>query len=341
MMNRRQILLCSLFALLMTNGANAQSADRVHLKHGKRVEGKIAKRHRLYIEIVVDGKRRKISRKLIDRITDDKNHIRWEDAYTYETAHYRIQSNADRQRAEAMAKRLELFNAWFFKNFRKVWKLHKVKRMGVKMFRTRDEFAAYHRALNRKGNSPGGFYFTGDETLYIPIEERRSRVDFAKNALFHEGGHQILHLAANLAGGKHGRPRHWINEGIPCYFEALSVVKGKLILGVNGNRFMRALLMAEQGKLHPLEKFDQLTREQYHVDEYCQGYALAHFFMEAKQGAYREAFLEYARDVFFTRDRPDSFKKRMGKPIGEFEAEFMAWMKSMSEQARKDLAGPR
>jgi phosphopantetheine adenylyltransferase len=103
----------------------------VHLKNGKSIVCEVSERKGDAIEILVEGKKRRIPRAQIDRITDQEGNIRWIDALVTSTAHYEIHSNVPRERAKELGRKLEMLYAWFFQTYGKDWRLHDVKRLTV------------------------------------------------------------------------------------------------------------------------------------------------------------------------------------------------------------------
>jgi hypothetical protein len=174
---------------------------------------------------------------------------------------------------------------------------------------------------------PMAFYSTGDEALCLcdqPLPGGRS-----EETLFHEAGHQLLNLAANFVSSPRD-PHYWVTEAIPCTFEGLVEQDGKLVDGVDLNRLanLRARLPSGQA-IHKLSALDAMTQAEYQVHEYDQGYTLAWFFLKAEGGKYRRPFLRFVEDVSFSRVRPETFKKQLGREIDEFDAEWRAFVQSL------------
>jgi hypothetical protein len=148
----------------------------------------------------------------------------------------------------------------------------------------------------------------------------------SETVLFHEAGHQLLHMTANFLAAP-GEPHYWVTEAIPCTFEGLVERDGKLVEEVNKNRFanLRARLQAGQS-VHALAALDGLTQASFKVEEYDQACTLAWFLLKADGGKLRKGFLAFVEDVQLSRARPDTFKKQVGRGLDELEAEWRAFV---------------
>ena len=299
----------------------------VRLKDGKSIRCQVTQRKNDAIEVLAEGKKRRIPRAQLDCITDLEGHIRWQDRLVVSTAHYEIHANVPRERAQELGRKLELLYAWFFATFEKDWKLHHVKRLQVRCARTRAEYEQHLANLVPTRPAPLAFYTNGEEGLCMcdqPIPGGRS-----ETVLFHEAGHQLLHMTANfLSAGD--EPHYWVTEAIPCTFEGLVERDGKLVEEVNKNRFanLRARLQAGNG-VHKLAALDAQTRGSFRVEEYDQACTLAWFLLKAEGGKYRKGFLKFVEDVQFSRVRPETFQKQVGRTLEELEAEWRAFVQSV------------
>lgn len=304
-----------LLAILVTAGPGE---DQIHLKDGKVVAGTVTARLKDAVEIEVDGKKRRIQRGLIDRITDAAGHIRWVDAQTAKSAHYELVSNLPRPRAQELLRQLELFYAWFHGAFAKDWRLHDLERLRVQCARTRAEYIEHLAKGSTIQPPPQAFFSTGDETLCLCDEPLPGHAR-AEQTLFHEAGHQLLTLAANFPPGTQD-PHYWVFEALPCTFEGLVEKGGKLVQLVEKGRSANMKARLKAGKpMKSLAELDAMTQQGFGVAEYDQGYTLAWFLLTAEGGKHRKGFLAFVQDVAFTRVRPDTFQKLLGRPIDAFE----------------------
>jgi hypothetical protein len=199
--------------------------------------------------------------------------------------------------------------------------------MGVRCTRTRAEYEQHFGRLSSLHPPPMAFYSAGAEELYMyaePVAAGR-----AEETLFHEAGHQLLHLAANFMA-EPGEPYYWVTEALPCTFEGLVERDGKLVAEVNRLRFanVRARLAAGRPLPRP-STLDAMTQAQYQADEYDQGCTLAWFLLTANGGRHRKGFLRFVADVELTRVRPETFQKQVGRAIDEFETEWRAFVVSV------------
>ncbi|MDX2035074.1 MAG: DUF1570 domain-containing protein [Isosphaeraceae bacterium] len=147
--------------------------------------------------------------------------------------------------------------------------------------------------------------------------------------LYHEVSHQLLFELAGLDRYEDHRPNFWIFEGLGTYFETLQVEPdGELRYGGSiGPRMEQARKrLLEAREYVPIERFTRYDKPAFNGDagdgdiylHYAQAMALTVFFMQADAGAYREAFLDFARDVYKGR-ASKSLQARLGMSYEEID----------------------
>lgn len=145
----------------------------------------------------------------------------------------------------------------------------------------------------------------------------------------HETTHQICFFAIPGKGDPTQRPHFWAWEGVASYFETLERKDGKLLLGnPNQVRIKGFRAAAAQGRSVPIKDF-VLFKQPDMKGEYSQASTLTHFFMNAKSGAYREKFAQYAKIVHEATAEPDTFERVFGAKPESFEAEWVAYVKGL------------
>ena len=168
-------------------------------------------------------------------------------------------------------------------------------------------------------------YFFRDAGGQLPVEA----------TLYHEVSHQLLFETAGPNAFTRNVGAYWVFEGLGTYFE--TVVRepdGALeVGGLVGPRLAAAVDSLRGGRMTPLAQFLQLDQsgfnrpDRIHV-HYQQAMALTLFLMQADEGAYREPFLDYARDAYrgrIKRSSGRSLEDRLGVPIDEIERRFEAF----------------
>jgi len=310
--------------------------DKIWLKDGKVVAGTIVDRKNAYVEITVDGRKQRVTREKIAKITDANDHVRWIDACETRTAHYTIQSNSEKASIDGLTRKVELFYAWFFANYNADLKLHAMKHLAISFIDHRDEYLTVAKVVQSGGVTPPGFYSQGSEMLFVCREPVGGSED-PDCVLFHEAGHQILHLCANLGGGDE---HHWVNEAMACTFEGLKLDGDKAVMGLSDQRIRNLQLRIAHGEaLHPLDVLDKLRKEQYHAPEYDQGYALALFFLTGNGGKWKKPFLAYFQDIALTRVRENTFERLFGRKIESFDAEWRDFVVALAVAPQQPGAG--
>jgi hypothetical protein len=125
----------------------------------------------------------------------------------------------------------------------------------------------------------------------------------------------------------------WAVEAVAMYFESMSEYDRHVTFGgFEARRLQFARIrINRQGFYVPLQQLVQLGREKYQTSEnvrslYSQSAGLAHFFMSAKNGKYRDAFLDYIKLVYQNRSQPDSISTLIGQPFEKLDSEYKAFL---------------
>ncbi len=128
---------------------------------------------------------------------------------TIETAHYRLVSDGPRADAEEFGRILEAAYPRFAAYFKATPKLGKGARLEVRFCETRQ---AWEAAIRAAGTTPpegaGGYYWTGDSTVYLYRQPTRL---WTRALLLHEATHQFHFLACT----RNREPQaYWYTEGV-------------------------------------------------------------------------------------------------------------------------------
>lgn len=203
--------------------------------------------------------------------------------------------------------------------------------MEVHHFKDRAGLDAHNRTAH--GDRAGlkqapGFFSTEDEMGHfcpVPAGVKNTLDEIIR----HETTHQIAFYAMPAKDDPTKRPHFWAWEGLACYFETMQRRDGKLLLGrADHFRIRDGRDEVVKGTFTPWKEFVQATQAGV-KGKYAQAATMAHFFMNAKRGAYREKFVEYARIIHEGAAEVDTFEKVFGAKPEHLQVEWVDYVKNL------------
>lgn len=239
-------------------------------------------------------------------------------AWEVRTDHFLVKTNHSLEKGVEIATKLEEFYQHFFQIFitffnspEQIEKLfasgsrsssNQLERLHeVHYFRTRDE---YNRKLVNKIpqiNITDGLYYTTDRTSYFFHDPKQDKT----HTLYHEATHQLLYESIDEERRVAYTKDFWLLEGIACYMESFKIEDGEVSLGdPNFNRFMEAGYRFIVNRYYiPLHEFSAIHSEDYKrhpeiTKNYSQAAGLVKFFMEYKDGVYRDALIQHLSNIY-------------------------------------------
>lgn len=175
-----------------------------------------------------------------------------------------------------------------------------------------------------KGDRSTAYFFRDDDER-LPVEA----------TLYHEVSHQLLFESAGPNAFTRNVGAYWVFEGLGTYFETVvHKPDGSMeVGGFVGPRLEAAIEAIRGRRTTALAEFLQLDQSSFNRPDrihvhYQQAMALTLFLMQADEGAYREAFLDYARDAYrgrIKRSSGRSLEDRLGVPVQDIERQFQAF----------------
>jgi hypothetical protein len=102
-------------------------------------------------------------------------------------------------------------------------------------------------------------------------------------------------------------------------------------------RFLAARYrLLEDGFYVPLEDLVAMTMQDVQGDArisrlYSQAAGLAHFFMHAQGGRYRQPFVEYLSAIYAGRDQPATLVQLTGRRLDDLDREYREFMAAADE----------
>lgn len=220
---------------------------------------------------------------------------------------------------------------------------------------SRDQYVAELQRLEPRISISDGLYWQPTRTIWCyaaPALPARDTVRHeATHQLFAESRPDILRMRSE-PGRRCG---FWAVEAAALYAESLTEAPfGWTLGGRDRGRCptAREQLVADEFYL-PLADLAALGREAFQADErlarlYDQCGGLADFFMNASDGRYREAFVEYLVRVYSGTAAPDTLFRLCGRSGPELDTEYRAFitaaatgrLEAMPRTAEQPEAGP-
>lgn len=287
----------------------------------------------------------------------------WSSGWEIESvAHFEIKTNVPLSEAIAFGRRLEALRELFFSLFADVIgpdhlplaqrlanpkskPLTPGRKHQVWFFADKGEYVAFFRDVLHQDESLSlGYYMTPRDARLRKMPARsyfykdaNAQID-ANATLFHEASHQVLFESAGTSQFEKNVGNYWVWEGLGTYFETLSLeADGSIrIGGLTGRRIEEARRrIVEQDQFVPLAELVSLNRKRFGDQpevylHYAESMAWVVFFMHARGGRYRPAFLDYVEDAYRGRLRArgnaPSLVERLGVPAEQLDREFLAFL---------------
>jgi hypothetical protein len=288
----------------------------------------------------------------------DRLRSNWKNPWQIVTEHFEIQTDVPLGEAITFARRLESFYDLFFTlmadvvgdNLPLARRLRSPSLTAEASYRPHRiyYFASKDEYLDRMAELLGPNIDRDSLGYYDPPKPGkgfRSASYFYRDAegvlpasatLYHEVSHQLLFENAGSNGFTKNAGNYWVFEGMGTYFETVKPLEdGSLEFGgLDSPRIKAALHLFASGQFLPLDRFLLLDQSAFNRpdrirEHYQQAMALAIFLMQANDRAYREPFLDYARDAFrgrIKRTTGRSLEDRLGEPVRAIETRFREFL---------------
>jgi hypothetical protein len=169
----------------------------------------------------------------------------------------------------------------------------------------------------------------------------QSLPDHALATLYHEAVHQLFHESRKAAQHVGQVANFWVIEGVATYFESLAqhvdssahpyytigtATAGRLPAAVE--RAVRDQFYLPLADLTRFGTLDLQRNPDIH-QLYSQSAGLVTFLMHAREGAYREPFVQYLLDVYAGRDNGASLAESTGQTSAELDRQYLEFLQSM------------
>jgi len=287
-------------------------------------------------------------------------HAGWNQAWRISTEHFEIKTNVPLSEAIAFSRQVEMFHDLFYSLLADLLESdnrHPLAQRLQNKQMTGERPTAPHLVYYFSGQQEYIDFLTpiapniGDGPslgIYIPASGSRSKrapayfyrdpggeIE-AEATLFHEVSHQLLFESAGPTSYTKNVGNYWVFEGLGTYFETLRLREdGNLeVGGLVGPRLEAARASSKEGSFVKIERLVQLDQNRFNADQviyvhYAQSMALTIFLMQGREGALRDAFLDYAKDAYRGRLRREtgrSLSDRLNVSYEELDRELKEYL---------------
>lgn len=266
----------------------------------------------------------------------------------FESDHWDILSAAPLESAASLAERLEeTFTVWvqifgafgvepadLEKRLRGRGRIMPRDAFAAVLCADRDQYVAELGRLEPLAPRTEGLYWAPTRTAWF-FAAPAAVGDAARAALIHhEATHQIFLETAPTGPRRQPLPAgersgFWAIEAVACHMESIRPTPfGWTVGGRDAGRVPAARVrLVEEGNHVPLAELMALGRTAFQADDrlpaiYDEVAGLADFFMNGRDGRYREAFLEYLARVYAGIDEPDTLPRICRRSAAELDAEY-------------------
>lgn len=234
---------------------------------------------------------------------------------SFQTAHYEIEYNCEKEFAQLVGKHLEAILKEYQHRFPMDATLDemgretgKVRRFTVKVFKTEAEFQSY-AATNGVGGAAAYFSSSQEELVCYKFEEGK-KVTF--NVLYHEASHQYMYLYM----GPDVTVPSWLDEGVGDYFfGGRFEPDGSFHIRENSWRRETIKDAVRINKHVPLKEIFHYTQAQYYSNAdlcYAEGWAIAYFLWTTKDPKYVGRLDRFYATLKATKDSDKALQQAFG-----------------------------
>ncbi|BAM02785.1 hypothetical protein PSMK_06260 [Phycisphaera mikurensis NBRC 102666] len=250
----------------------------------------------------------------------------------YRSRHYLVHTDLPRAEAAPLGLHLDAVYDDLERRFEGFGTGRSRAPLDVYLFRHAAGYHAYLKSRGVAADHSGGMFFSGGprgDALATWVSGRDPAATRA--VLQHEGFHQFA--AARL-----GQLPHWVNEGLAQYYEDAPLVNGRLFVGeLNAERLAGVRSALIRGTAWPLPTLlraegrtwiDLLHRDPDRSRTlYAQSWSLVYFLIHAENGRYREAFLNYLRQLSLGQNADTALRTAFGiTDASAMQGRWAAWL---------------
>lgn len=269
---------------------------------------------------------------LAGRMAEAQADGEWKGAQEYKGEHFVVRSDAPEKAARETLGWVEDVYAAFRQEFSDFVFETPAEGMTVLFFFTRRGLDEHIRTAHG-GRAPlfqaPGFFSNEDKACHFTPDLPRGAQNTLEEIVKHESTHQLAFYAMPSEGDPTGRPHFWAWEGLATYFETTQRQGKKLVLGSS-----KALWMKKGKDLVRKREHDSWAKyvqydQQGVRGHYPQAAVMVHYLMNARRGALRGKFLEYAKIVHAGKADAETFETVFGAKPEKFESEWAEYVRNI------------
>lgn len=284
-------------------------------------------------------------------------------AWEIKTEHFLIKTNHSLEMGVKLATEMETFHRYFHQTFagffntpeqlqklfegaRNPFRRRHQQQHVMHYYRTRDEYIQRLQKEVPQISLTHGIYLFGDRISHF---YHRPDAEGDLGTLYHEATHQLFYETGFRRGSRQvGEKNHfWAIEGIACYMESFEKQGDKFRAGnPNYVRFNAARYRLLEDEYYvPLKTFAAMGRNAFQTSpkirpNYSQASGLSHFFMHARRGEYRDAFIKQMAQLYSDnsriRNNAQTLEELTGLSYAELDQEYqdysLALQKALDER---------
>jgi hypothetical protein len=198
---------------------------------------------------------------------------------------------------------------------------------------SRDQYAAELQQLEPRIEITAGIYWQPTATSWFFADPGGPPAVTVRHEAFHQLFAESRPDFLKLKAEPGGRSGFWAVEAAAIYAESIAPTDfGWTLGGREAGRAPAAKKLVAAESHVPLAELAPLGREAFQThdriaDLYDQCGGLADFFMNARGGRYREAFVEYLSRVYSGTADPDTLARLCRRSLAELDAEYREFMR--------------
>lgn len=252
----------------------------------------------------------------------------WQRSYTYESDHFRIETDISQSKARYYGDHLEAMREYYCEQFGLDPDQRSENKARVLIFDNREGFHSYAKlTTDDRVESFLGYYHPRFQQLLLFEGRRDDTGQETLRVLYHEGFHQFCHgLITNIP--------FWLSEGLAEYYAASVVEDGQVV--------KRGLLLL--GRVRDLKRYLKVKKpisfkrlmlespsEFYSGPvsyKYAQAWSMVHFLINYKKGQYLQTFGQYIKYLRRGDSSAKAFQQSFGKlKMSELESDWRGYVK--------------
>ncbi|MEM1067728.1 MAG: SHD1 domain-containing protein [Planctomycetota bacterium] len=262
----------------------------------------------------------------------------WANAREFRSKYYAVKTDLEPDEANELAQHMDATCEAYIRTFSGLpVRIKRPASLQLMLFASQSDYlSVLNQRFSVDGRGSWGMCIDRGKEIYLVGYRDDHSVDAMKPLLQHEGFHQF---ASHLFPGM----PPWANEGLAEVFERGRMVDGHLLLGAFPARDRQRLVAAiDAERVSNFDAFFAIDSRAWSSallkneadPNYRQAWSMVHFFLFAKEGAYRSKFLAFLVTLNRSVEWKSAFMRTMGVP--NFQALQEEWLTHVGETPATD-----